>query len=112
MEELLEKRIAERLAAKKTGKVPWLTSRDVTSKDRKKLKGSVGLQTLQEEETGRVSPAGQITNVETQTLGQTAVDTPVVASLSLEENAVACSDTVRDEDIMRVTSGSEEATEE
>ena len=39
-EELLEKRIAERLAAKQTKKVPLLTSRDVTGKDIKKLKSA------------------------------------------------------------------------
>jgi len=81
-EELLEKRIAERLAAKKTKKVPWLTSRDVTGKDIKKLKEAAGKQTSKEEGSGRVGPAGQVTNVEAQTAGQTAVDTPVVPSSS------------------------------
>jgi len=37
-EEILENKIEERIAAKKTKKVPWLTSRDVTSKNIKKLK--------------------------------------------------------------------------
>jgi len=36
-EEFLEKRIAERLAVKKTKKMPWLTSRDITVKDINKL---------------------------------------------------------------------------
>jgi len=82
-EELLEKRITERLAAKKTKKVPWLTSRDVTGKDIKKLMSGASKQTSEEEGSGRVGPAGQVTNVETQTASQTVVETPVVASSSL-----------------------------
>lgn len=109
-EELLEKRIAERLAAKKTKKVPWLTSRDVTGKDIKKLKSAAGKQTSEEEGSGRVGPAGQVTNVETQTASQTAVETPVVPSSSSGETA-ARSDGVVEEDIVRVPPGSEEATE-
>jgi len=97
---LLEERIAERLAAKKTKKVPWLTSRDVTGT--KKLKGAAGQPSLQEEETGGDSPAGQVAN---------AVEAPVVPSLSSEENAAVHSDAVVEEDIVRAPS-SEEATEE
>jgi len=109
-EELLENRIVERLAAKKTKKVPWLTSRDVTDKDIKKLKSAASKQTSEEEGSGRVGPAGQVTNMETQTASQTAVETPVVPSLSSGETA-ARSDGVVEEDIVRVTPGSEEATE-
>jgi len=112
-EELLEKRIAERLAAKKTKKVPWLTSRDVTGKDIKKLKSAAGKQTSKEEGSGRVGPAGQVTNVETQTASQTAVETPVVPSSSSEDGETAArSDDVVEENIVRGTPGSEEATEE
>jgi len=108
-EELLEKRITERLAAK-TKMVPWLTSRDVTGTDIKMLKSAAGKQTSEEEESGRVGPAGQVTNVETQTARQTAVETPVVPSTSSGEIA-ARSDGVVEEDIVRITPGSEVATE-
>jgi len=107
---LLEKRIAERLAAKETKKVPWLTSRDVTGKDSKKLKSAASKQTSKEEGSGRVGPAGQVTNVETQTASRTAVETPMVPSSFSGETATR-SDGVVEEDIVRVTSGSEEATE-
>ena len=109
-EELLEKRITERLAPKKVKKVPWLISRDVTGKNIKKLKSAAGKQTSEEERSGRVCPAGQVTNVETQTARQTAVETPVVPSSSSGETA-ARSDGVVEEDIMRVTPGSKEAME-
>jgi len=109
-EELLEKRIAERLAAKMTKKVPWLTSTDVTGKDIKKRKSAAGKQTSEEEGSGRVGPASQVTKVETQTASQTAVETPVVPSSASRETA-ARSDAVVEEDIVRVTPGSEEATE-
>ena len=113
MEELLEKRIAERLAAKKTKKVPWLTSRDVTGKDIKKLKEAAGKQTSKEEGSGRVGPAVQVTNVETQTAGETMVDTPVVPSSSSGDGeTAACSNEVVEVNTVRVTPGSEEATEE
>jgi len=111
-EELLEKRIAERLAAKKTKKVPWLTSRDVSGNDFKKLKSAAGKQTSEEEGSGRVGPTGQVTNVKTQTASQTEVETPVVPSSSSEDwETAARSDDVIEENIMRVTPGSEEATE-
>jgi len=111
-EELLEKRIAERLAAKKTKKVSWLTSSHVTGKDIKKLKSAASKQTSEEEGSGRVGPAGQVTNVETQTASQTEVETPVVPSLSSGDGeTAACSDDVVEENIVRVTPGSEEATE-
>jgi len=111
-EELLEKRIAERLAAKKTKKVPWLTSRDVTSKDIKKLKSAAGKQTSEKEGSGRVGPAGQVTNMETQTAGQTAVDTPVVPSSSSRDGETAArSDDMVEDNIVRVTPGSKEAME-
>jgi len=111
-EELLEKRIAERLGAKKTKKVPWLTSRDITSKYIKELKSAASKQTSEEEGSGRVGPACQVTNVETQTASQTEVETPVVPSLSSGDGeTAACSDDMVEEDIVRVTPGSEEATE-
>jgi len=50
--------------------------------------------------------------VETQTAGQTAVDTPVVPSSSSEDGKTAArSDDVVEENIVRVTPGSEELTE-
>ena len=79
-EKLLGKRIAERLVAKKTKKVPWLTSRDVTGKDIKNLKLAASKQTSEEEGSGRLGPAGQVTNVETHVASQTEVETPVVPS--------------------------------
>jgi len=109
-EELLEMRIVERLAVKKTKKVPWLTSWDVTGKDIRKLKSAAGKQTSEKEGSARVGPASQVTNVETQTASQTAVETPVVPSSSSGETAVH-SDSMVEEDIVRVTPGSEEATE-
>jgi len=113
VEELLEKRIAERLAAKKTKKVSWLTSRDVTGKDIKKLEEAAGRQTYKEEGSGRVGPAGQVTNMEAQTASQTAVDTPWVPSSSLEDGETAArADDVVEENMVGVTPGSEEATEE
>ena len=63
-EELSEKRIAEMLAAKKMKKMPWLTLRDVTSKDIKNLKSVANKQTSEEQGSGRVGPAGQVTNIE------------------------------------------------
>jgi len=111
-EELLEKRIAERLAAKRTKKVPWLISRDVTGKDIKKLKSAASKQTSEEEGSGRVGPAGQVTNVKTQSASQTEVETPVVPALSSGDGETAArSDDVVEENIVRVTPGSEEATE-
>ena len=111
-EELLEKRIAERLAAKKTKKVPLLISRDVTGKDIRKLKSAASMQTSEEEGSGRVGPAGQVTNMETQTASQTAVETPVVPSWSSRDGETAArSGDVVEENIVRVTPGSEEATE-
>jgi len=111
-EELLEKRIAESLAAKKTKKVPWLTSRDVTGKDIRKLKLAAGKQNSEEEGSGRVGPAGQVTNMETQTASQTAVETPAVPSSSSRDGETAArSDDVVEENIVRVTTGSEVATE-
>jgi len=108
----LEKRIPERLAAKRTKKVPWLTSRNVTGNDIKELKSAAGKQTSEEEGSGRVGPAGQVTNVETQTASQTAVETPVVPSSSSGDGeTAACSDDVVEENIVRVTAGSAEATE-
>jgi len=74
------------------------------------LKSAAGKQTSEEEGSGRVGPPGQITNVETRTGSQTAVETPVVPSSSSGETA-AHSDGVVEEDIVRVTPGSEEATE-
>jgi len=111
-EELLEKRIAKRLAGKKTKKVPWLTSSDVNGKDIKKLKSAASKKTSAEEGSGRISPAGQVTNVETQPASQTEVETPVVPSLSSGDRETAArSDDMVEENIVRVTPGSEEATE-
>ena len=91
-------------------KVPRLISRDVTGKDIKKLKLATSKQTSEEEGSGRVGPAGQVTNMETWIASQTVVETPIVPALSLRETA-APSDCMVEEDIVIITPGSKEGIE-
>ena len=86
-EEILMKTIKEREAGKKTRKVPWLTSRDVTKKEKnKEIEPAAGQQAAKKHAAGQIKetsgdgPAGQVTNVDTQSAGQTVVDTPAVPS--------------------------------
>jgi hypothetical protein len=69
-EVLLQDRIRERLAAKKTKKVPWLTARDVTRKSKGK------------EVTSGEGPAGRVSVAETEVAGQPSVDAPAGENLS------------------------------